>query len=163
VDADEVIQPKAPNPEADKNVRAFLKLIRWAEYYPNGGLSDSDYFLQYGNNRLTDLSDHPRQKITKWGKTSTAAGAYGITEETWDQFKKKLKLEDFKGPSQDQVAIALIREVKALALIRQGKIEEAIPKLTNRWSSLPGAAQARKEVTMESARKQFQIFKEKEQ
>lgn len=135
---------------ADDNVQAFLHVIRWAEFYPHGNQSD-DYYRMYGGETFSDTSDHPRKKVTKWGHTSTAAGAYMILEGTYDGYKKKLGLADFSPVSQDRIAVDIITSSGALDLVKAGKVEEAIKKLRGQWTSLPGAAQAQAGVTMEKA------------
>ena len=138
--------------DAANNLRAFLQVIRWAEFYPNGNQPD-DYYRMYGGDKFTDSSDHPRKAVTKWHKTSTAAGAYMILEDTWNRYDKLLNLPDFGPASQDKVAIEIIRQSHALELVRAGKIEEAIAKLRSQWTSLPGAKQSR--VTMKQALDEF--------
>ena len=138
--------------QQEKNVEAFLHVIRWAEFYPSGD-RDSDYTTMYGGGSFTDTSDHPRTKVTKWGHTSTAAGAYMILESTWDEIQKKLSLPDFSAASQDKMALELIRRRHALGRIQEGKFESAVAKLRLEWSSLPGASQSR--VTLEQARKKY--------
>jgi muramidase (phage lysozyme) len=142
--------------EGDINLKAFLKLIRWAEFYPKG-IHDDDYKRLYGGGTFSDTSDHPRKKLTKWGKTSTAAGAYMIVEDTWDRYKKRLNLPDFSAASQDKAAIEIIRLQHALHLIQTGRIQTAIEKLRSQWSSLPGASQSR--ISLKVALKQFDTYR----
>jgi muramidase (phage lysozyme) len=138
--------------QQEKNVEAFLHVIRWAEFYPSGD-RDSDYTTMYGGDSFTDTSDHPRTKVTKWHHTSTAAGAYMILEGTWDEIQKKLNLPDFSAASQDKMALELIRRRHALGLIQEGKFDAAVAKLRLEWSSLPGASQSR--VTLQQAQQKF--------
>lgn len=150
--------------QAQRNVQAFLKLIRWAEFYPHGGVSEGDYTTQYGGGHFTSLADHPRTAVTRWRHTSTAAGAYMITEEAWDEFKDKLNLSDFGIRSQDAVAVEMIREAKALEDVRAGHVEDAIKnkKVRKRWSSLPGASQAQQKMTLAAALEKFKEFQAQE-
>ena len=134
------------------NTTAFLKLLRWCEHYPHEP-SEKNYKTMYGGGTLANLNDHPRTPVTKWKKTSSAAGAYQITVATYDEFKIKLGLKDFSAESQDKIALAIIKQAGALELINQGKIEEAIRKLNRRWSSLPGGVHSR--ITMEAALKKY--------
>ena len=147
--------------EGEKNVRAFLKVIRWAEFYPHGNLG-SDYRRRYGGSELKDLKDHPMDQTERWGRKSSASGAYMITKETWVEYKKKLGLTDFSADSQDRVAIAIIKQAKAYDLIREGKIEDAVKKLNKRWSSLPGGSQHQAGVTMEKTLEQFRAYRVEE-
>lgn len=96
------------------------------------------------------------KRLTKWGHTSTAAGAYQITVATFDEFKKKLGLKDFKPESQDKIAVGIIKEAKALDLINDGKIKDAIGKLNRRWAALPGGSQA--QVKMDAALEKFKKY-----
>lgn len=134
------------------NAAAFLKLLRWCENYPHEP-TDADYRRMYGGGTLDNLNDHPRTTVTKWGHTSSAAGAYQITVDTYDEFKKKLGLKDFSSEAQDKIALAIIKGAGALDLINQGQIEDAIKKLNRRWSSLPGGAQSR--IKMDTALSKF--------
>lgn len=138
------------------SVKAFLKLLRWCEHYPKEPNND-DYWIMYGGSRLENLADHPRKKVTRWGKTSSAAGAYQITVATYDEYKMKLKLADFSVESQDKIAEALVKQAGGLPLIQAGKIEEAINKLKGRWSSLPGGVHSR--ISMVDALKKYEIYK----
>lgn len=147
--------------ECDKNVRAFLKVIRWAEFYPHGNLG-SDYRRRYGGSELKDLKDHPMDQTERWGRKSSASGAYMITVDTWIEYKKKLGLTDFSADSQDRVAIAIIKQSKAYELVREGKIEEAVKKLNKRWSSLPGGSQHQAGVTMATTLEQYRIYRAEE-
>ncbi|SIN80731.1 Muramidase (phage lambda lysozyme) [Singulisphaera sp. GP187] len=147
--------------EGEKNVRAFLKVIRWAEFYPHGNLG-SDYRRRYGGSELKDLKDHPMDQTERWGKKSSASGAYMITKETWVEYQKKLGLTDFSADSQDRVAIAIIKQVKAYDLIREGKVEDALKKLNKRWSSLPGGSQQQAGVTLDKTLEQFRAYRAEE-
>lgn len=128
------------------NQTAFLKLLRWCEHYPHEP-SEANYKTMYGGGTFESFDDHPRKYVTKWGKTSSAAGAYQITVATFDEFKKKLGLKDFTPASQDAIALAIIKQAGAISLIDEGKIEDAIRKLTGRWSSLPGGIHSRIQMT----------------
>lgn len=83
------------------HIKAFLKLIRYAEHKRE---DDGVYYLLYGGKQtFTDTSKHPN-KIKKWGKESTVAGAYQILNETWEGAKKKGIANDFTPLSQDKIA-----------------------------------------------------------
>jgi RHS repeat-associated protein len=120
------------------NMNSTLATIREVEGYgtPLG------YNSQYGNNTFSDYSDHPREEKTRWGHTSSAAGAYQFLASTWDRHAKSLGLTDFGPASQDKAAVAEIGLVKgATDLINQGKYEPALNKLSVKWTSLPGGSQ----------------------
>src|SRR5262245_12539239 len=83
---------------AEKNLKAFLAMIRYSE----GTFSKDGYRKLYGGGLFTDFSNHPNTPITKWGITSTAAGAYQILVRTWQELQSKLKLTDFSPANQDR-------------------------------------------------------------
>ncbi len=68
------------------NIRAFLSVIRYAEGYgdPLG------YNSEFGGGTFSSYSEHPfknKKAKTKWGNTSTAAGAYQFLWWVWrDEF-----------------------------------------------------------------------------
>ena len=88
------------------NVKAFLKLIRYAEHYPDE--SDSGYLKHNGGEMFEDVTNHPGKRDRKWGKTSTAAGAYGILEDVCKNAVAKGIASDFSPISQDKIAFWLI-------------------------------------------------------
>jgi len=141
---------------AEKNVRAFLRLIRYAE---TGKDDSSAYYVLYGGGTFKNNSAHPlRKAVTRWGKKSRSAGAYQIQYSTWEGEKKHGLVSDFTPASQDKIARDKLRSRGALAYIETGNIEKAIPKLRDEWTSLPGAKQAKKEMTMEKARTLFNQY-----
>lgn len=107
--------------------------------YSEGTLGKDAYRTLYGGALADDLSKHPNRKITKWGLTSTAAGAYQILNKTWQEIAKKLGLQDFSPQSQDRAAIELITRRKALDDVMAGRFSQAITKCRKEWASLPGA------------------------
>jgi len=139
-----------------ENTAAFLKLLRWCEHHPHEP-SNNDYKTMYGGGTFDSFADHPRKKVTKWNKTSTAAGAYQITVGTFDEYKGKLGLKDFSPESQDKITLAIIKQEKALDLIVAGQIEEAIKKLKGRWSSLPGGVHSK--IKMPEALAKYEVYK----
>jgi muramidase (phage lysozyme) len=135
------------NPTAiSKNLSAFLSMISWAEGTANIPGSDNGYRVIVGSTPMFpklfhDYSDHPRIRvwIEKINNHSTAAGRYQILERYYDAYKKTLRLPDFSPSSQDAIAIQMIKERRALDLIEQGKIKEAIVKVKKIWASFPNA------------------------
>ena len=87
-----------------QNVRAFLKLLRWAVNYPNDG--DFVYYKLYGGKSFTDTSRHPNRAILTSGRPdpSTAAGAYMLTYPAWKAAQLKGIVADFTPASQDRLA-----------------------------------------------------------
>jgi len=126
---------------AFKNIRAFLIMIQYAE----GTYGKDGYRKLFGGGYFNDFSKHPNTKVTKWGITSTAAGAYQILNKTWIELQAKLKLPDFSPVSQDKAAIELIRRRKALEDVYAGRWSQAIEKCRKEWASLPGAGYGQNE------------------
>ena len=116
-------------------MRATLSTIRTTEGHGN----TLDYNAQYGNNTFESFEDHPREQITRWGYTATAAGAYQFVEGTWDGLVSQLGLTDFSPGNQDAAAVSLIESVSdASEQIQSGDYESALNTLSGQWSSLPG-------------------------
>jgi muramidase (phage lysozyme) len=129
-----------------KNLKAFLIMIQYSE----GTFGKDGYRKLYGGGFFNDLSKHPNTRITKWGITSTAAGAYQILNKTWNEIQAKLKLPDFSPLSQDKAAIELIRRRKALEDVMAGRFAQAIEKCKKEWASLPGAGYGQNEKNAKS-------------
>lgn len=137
---------------SNQNVIAFLRLLREGETTQ----SQDAYRWLFGSIRshpklFDKYDDHPRVRtyekydgqFIKNGKIdyTTAAGAYQITESTWDTVvQPALKLPDFSPVMQDVAAVYLVRRAKALDDVLAGRIEAAIQKCRGTWASLPGAA-----------------------
>lgn len=136
---------------ADANVQAFLKLIRFAEHHPDE--SDNWYDSMYGGGKFTGYQSHPKDPVTKWGKTSSAAGVYQIVYGTWLEAKDKGIVTDFTPASQNKLAFAKLKSRGALTAICAGDVKGACGKLASEWTSLPGAKQTR--MTMQIAEKAF--------
>jgi lysozyme len=139
--------------QAEINIRAFLKLIRFFEHHRDG---DNVYYTLYGGGSFTDTTTHPNQPVTKWGRTSTAAGAYQILYGTWKEAKDKGIVADFTPESQDKLARWKLKTRGALELVKAGDVEGAVPKLRNEWASLPGATQSA--FNMEEAKQRFALY-----
>ena len=134
------------NSRAYKNLKAFLIMIQYSE----GTFGKDGYRKLYGGGFFNDLSKHPNTRVTKWGITSTAAGAYQILNKTWNEIQAKLKLPDFSPLSQDKAAIELIRRRKALEDVMAGRFAQAIEKCRKEWASLPGAGYGQNEKNVKS-------------
>lgn len=118
---------------ANANVQAALHVIRGGET----SQEDSAYKELYGGGSFDSFADHPRQRITSHGITSTAAGAYQFLEHTWDNLVKQYGFTDFSPPNQDLGAVALIAGRKAADLIVAGHLKEMLDKCSYEWASLP--------------------------
>lgn len=138
---------------AEKNLKAFLLMIRYAE----GTSSQNGYQKLYGGNLFNDLSKHPNTAVNKWGITSTAAGAYQILFKTWTEIQQKLKLTDFSPQSQDKAAVELIKRRKALDDVLAGRFAQALLKCRKEWASLPGAGYNQSEKSPIALAKVYKI------
>lgn len=132
----------------NKNLQAFLAMIRTGE----GTADDGGYSRLFGGGSFDSYADHPRQMVTRWGLTSSAAGAYQILSRTWDDLKNSgHSLPDFSPANQDKAAIALIKRRGALADVLAGRFLAAIKKCNKEWASLPGSPYGQKTLSMDRA------------
>ena len=138
---------------AQKNLKAFLLMIQYSE----GTAGSNAYRTLYGGGLFKDFSHHPNTRITKYGITSTAAGAYQILYRTWTEIAQKLKLTDFSPVSQDKAAIELIKRRKALEDVMAGRFSIAIGKCRKEWASLPGAGYGQNENSVQSLLAVYQM------
>lgn len=129
------------------NIDAFLTLIRTGE----GTTGQNGYRTMFGGGLFTSYADHPRQKITRSGITSTAAGAYQFLASTWDGISKRYDLHDFSPESQDIAALGLIKGRGALADVLAGRFRAAIDKCNKEWASLPGSPYGQPTLTYSRA------------
>ncbi len=140
----------------DRNVRAFLMMIRAGEGTADAG----GYSRLFGGQQFSSFADHPRLKITRTfaGKplTSSAAGAYQFLIQTWDECRRALDLPDFTPASQDAAAVYLIRRRGALADVKAGRFAEAVRKCAKEWASLPGSPYGQPVKTMAQARQTYE-------
>jgi muramidase (phage lysozyme) len=141
-------QPPKPqtydDPLTHPNVRAFLTVIRACE-----GTSGPDgYRMLFGGSLFHAWRDHPRvrfyekkDEFIRNGRRdyTTAAGAYQITESTWNDFTAAKGPRDFTPASQDECAWWLIGRAGAQEDVLAGRLETAIKRCAPVWASLPGA------------------------
>lgn len=151
-EADLRVADRPANPRADNagNLSAFLDMLAHAEGTVRFGRQDG-YNVIVGGGTFADYSDHPRQSVhlPSYGISSTAAGRYQFLIATWDDLVARFGYRDFTPPSQDAGATQLIRQCKALGLVHDGKIREAIHACRTIWASLPGAGYGQREVELE--------------
>lgn len=144
------------------NLQAFLSTLAFSEGTDNGRqpTKDRGYDVIVGGELFTGYRDHPRKLVylPKLGIKSTAAGRYQILARFYDAYKVLLKLPDFSPPSQDKIAIQLIKECKALGDIEDGRIAEALTKCRSRWASLPGAGYNQHEHKIETLLAKYKEF-----
>lgn len=150
------------------NVCAFLDMLAFAEIGKpmlTDPRTDNGYRVIVGSLPgkliLTDgYADHPRKLVQiHKGLSSTAAGRYQILGRYWDHYKLTLSLPDFSPLSQDRYAIQQIREQKALPLIQEGRISDAIHRCRNIWASLPEAGYGQHEYSLERLLLEFKRSK----
>lgn len=130
-------------------VAAFLRVIRQGE---SGQGDDAYTVINGGTHFAPDQAGwaHPFHGIpTTQG--ARASGAYQFLGTTWARLVEKYGFPDFSPPWQDAGAVALIDGRGALDDVRAGRLEAAIAKLRQEWTSLPGAAENSGRYTMADA------------
>ena len=130
-------------------LKAFLKLIQYAENAQHE--VDHPYQMLYGGGHFTNMMTHPNKKVSRWGHSSTAAGAFFINKETYDEAVRHGVAHDFSEASQDAIAIDIIRRAGATSVIEAGNFDAAFAMLSRRWPSLPGGGQ--QEITAEDSKR----------
>lgn len=143
------------------NVRAMFAVIRRGE----GTSGPNGYRTLYGGGLFDSFADHPNIAVTKWGRTSTAAGAYQILSrgpDVWTETKNAMGLKDFSPASQDLAALGRIAMRGVLADVLAGRLEKAIQGNGSRghglrweWASLPGSPYGQGTISLETARSVF--------
>ncbi|MCO7246377.1 glycoside hydrolase family 104 protein [Halomonas sp. Mc5H-6] len=139
--------PPEPVDTRAGNVAAFLDMLASAEGTTRFGDEDG-YNVLVGGELFESYDDHPRQLVwlPAYEINSSAAGRYQFLTRTWDDLAERFDLPDFTPTSQDLGAVHLIRQCKALSLIHDGRIREAIHACRKIWASLPGAGYGQREV-----------------
>ncbi len=121
---------------ANTNVQAFLRVIREGE----SNQDESAFTILYGGSHFASFDDHPRQRfpIVYQGKENytTAAGAFQITETTWNEFTKLYGPKPFDPENQTNCAVWRLFYRKAIDDVIAGRLSEAIRKCTQEWTSL---------------------------
>lgn len=143
---DEVIDMPTTIDLTNRNLRAFLRAIRYAE----GTAGANGYRMLFGGQLFSGYADHPRVTVRLSGYTTTAAGAYQILASTWDEYRAGLP--DFSPASQDECAARLIRRRGALSDVYAGRFEDAVRKCAREWASLPGSPYGQPVRTMDQVR-----------
>lgn len=143
--------------ECEARVRAFMRMLRVGEgtgeiivsknrageiiYIPHD--FEKGYTTAFGGNHIANLDDHPR---IKYGGSS-AAGAYQVMPDTWDDAmfaknKKLYKIDSFSKENQDKFSVLLMKHHPGcsdlLKLLLNGQTENSIRGKGSRiWASLP--------------------------
>jgi muramidase (phage lysozyme) len=137
--SDEIADPDIAN---DPVMRGFLQTLSDPE---SGGA----YNIKNGGSTFSDFSKFP-EGIGPGG-TSSAAGRYQFTSDTWKEVAGALGLTDFSPASQDRAARYLAeREYRTRTgrdlrsdILAGGHEAEITGALKGRWPSLPGGSQSR--------------------
>lgn len=135
----------------DPNVQAYCRVVRHGESNQN----DDAYSLVNGGSHFTDFTDHPYKG--QKSPPGRASGAYQYLASTWAGVKKEAELPDFSPHSQDLGAVLLLKWRHCLDDVIAGRLEAAISKCVNEWTSLPGAAENTR-YTMAKAREVFKQY-----
>lgn len=140
-----------------QNLKAFLDMIAFSEGTIRFG-DQNGYNVIVGGTIFHSYSDHPRVLVDlpKLGIKSSAAGRYQLLARYYDAYKKQLNLADFSPVSQDAIAIQQIRERRALQLIEDGYLDDAIERVKNIWASLPGSGYGQHENQIEKLHAAYQ-------
>ncbi|MGB3206309.1 MAG: glycoside hydrolase family protein [Crinalium sp.] len=137
--------------EGDPYIRALMRTISASEANDR-----RPYSIIYGGDHVSDLSDHPNRCVRIFvgpniGNCSTAAGRYQMINTTWDEKAKRYhpqppglmfwKSYSFEPEYQDAVVYAWLKDPQAWgvdisALLRQGKINQVLKRLSGTWTSL---------------------------
>ncbi|SFU86366.1 glycoside hydrolase family 24 protein [Halomonas korlensis] len=143
-------EPPAPVDTRVGNVSAFLHMLAHAEGTTGFGSQDG-YNVIVGGGVFHGYDDHPRQSIhlPRYGISSTAAGRYQFLISTWDDLVRRFGYRDFSPANQDAGAIQLIRQCRALRLVKDDQLKEAIDACSAIWASLPGAGYGQREVAID--------------
>lgn len=135
--------------DPDKNYKAFVDMIAWAEGTSTNSASQNGYNVMFGNKIFNDYSTHPFAKPTQKSvgftdlkgraNKSNAAGRYQFILKTWNEIQQTLKLPDFNPDSQERGVLFLIKNRrKALDAVKEGDLKTAIWLCRNEWASFPG-------------------------
>lgn len=145
------IYRKVYDPLPDLRLRAFLKVLREWECHEESDDSKRYYMLGMnlkinGSKVFSNTNKHPFEdtEIQK----NNPAGAYQMLLSTYKLYAvPRFGIgQGFSPLAQDRLAVAIIEnQENSLALIRKGKIGEAISILKDTWSSLPGGLHPRKQ------------------
>lgn len=136
---------------SNPQVRAMMAVIRRGE----GTADDLGYSRMFGGAQFAGFNDHPRKAVTKWGYTSTAAGAYQALSSVWDETARLMGLSDFTPASQDLFALGRIAARGALPDVLAGNFTAAVRKLGREWASLPESPYGQGGISWDVARNVF--------
>ncbi len=127
------------------NVKAFLKLIRFAEHRRED--DDVYFYILGGKLKSYDTSSHPILKLNARGKCLDIAGAYHHNLKTWEDAYDKGIVSDFSPAAQDRLAVNKMISKNALKFVEIGDVENAINRISTIWTTLPGAGNSIMEMS----------------
>ena len=121
------------------NVAAFLRVIRNGE----SSQEESAYRLENGGRILPECPvEHPSKGLKS--PPGRAFGAYQFLASTWAGLVRQYGFESMSPQCQDEAAIALCMERRAVEPIIAGDLDDAFRRLnspTSMWTSLPGGSE----------------------
>ncbi len=135
-------------------LRAFLRMIRIGE----GTIQEDGYRTMFTGVKFTDFSKHPNIRHEANDVVSTAAGAYQFLYGTWRNLQRRYSFPDFSPSNQDLGCIALIAGRKALDVVMQGKISEAIHLCRIEWASLPGSPHGQPTANKKMIMEKYELY-----
>lgn len=147
-----------------QSVLAFLDLIAWSEGTSTIPSSDDGYNVIVGStpqhpDLFTTYIDHPRVLVhLSPTLASTAAGRYQVLARFYDAYKKMLGLSNFGPCNQDRIALQIMKEVKAIDMVKQGNIDDAIKACSSRWASFPGGGYGQHAHDLQALLNQYQTI-----
>ena len=133
----------------DPKLKAFLDTIAWSEGTSTSPITKNNGYDVivtgiHGPSVLTDYTYHPFEhggSVTVRLRpllVSTAAGRYQVLARYFEVYKAQLGLPDFSPASQDAVAIQQMKERRAVEMVEDSNISQAINACSNIWASFPG-------------------------
>lgn len=153
----------------DQNIAAFLRVIRQGESSQDDAIAF--HMLVYGG-RFESFDDHPRkhfdrtthQYVENWraapsNSTTSAAGAFQITETSWNRFCAATGYAGrFDETGQSLYVPWSMLQHGVLDDVLAGRLDDAIKGLRGEWTSLPGAAENHSKWNLEAARALFRRY-----
>lgn len=145
------------------NCIAYLALVRKLE----GTDGPEGYRKWIGHKLFTSYDKHPGRRYDiklrdkKTGKIyhPSAAGAYQFLLATYLDFQTRKGLfPDFTPPSQDQAAVAYLKDLEAIGAICKGDLNKAYRLTCGTWSSIPGGQDAADKRDSPTTRAQMKAY-----
>ncbi len=135
------------------NVQAFMRVVRQGET----DQTDRAYAMVNGAPDVRDFSDHPYRGLSTL-HGGHASGAYQAIPSTWEDFVTACGPHDFSKESQDLFCVWCIYRRGAIEDVIQGRLDTAIAKCRQEWTSLPGASENNPHWNLAAARALFEKY-----